>query len=82
MIVCPQITLIGQAAKKILKETGIMPAIEQADQRSNESEWARNTFVVASKQTSKWRSVRSGACSLLGVRRAAESSARVSTTSC
>ena len=51
LVICPQITLIGQAAKKIRKETGIMPAIEQAENWSNESEWARSPFVVASKQT-------------------------------
>ncbi len=51
MVVCPQIHLIGQAAKKILKETGIMPSIEQGSNYSNELEWARNPFVVASKQT-------------------------------
>jgi len=51
MVIAPQITLIGQAAKKILKETGQMPAIEQADQWSNENEWAKSDFIVASKQS-------------------------------
>ena len=51
MVIAPQITLIGQAAKKIYKETGQMPAVEQADQWSNEQQWARSDFIVASKQT-------------------------------
>jgi len=52
MVVAPQITLIGQAARKICKETGIFPAIEQAENRSNESsEDMRNPYVVASKQS-------------------------------
>jgi superfamily II DNA or RNA helicase len=51
MIIAPQLTLIGQAARKIMKETGIFPAIEQADLRSNEScESMRNPYIVASKQ--------------------------------
>lgn len=56
MVICPIITLIGQAAKKLHKETGIMPAVEQAGEWSNENEWARSPYVVASKQTlcSKW----------------------------
>jgi superfamily II DNA or RNA helicase len=51
LVVCPAITLIGQAAKKICKMTGIMPDIEQAENVANETEWGRNPFVVASKQT-------------------------------
>lgn len=51
LVVCPIIQLIGQAAKKICQRTGIMPDIEQGQLRSNESEWARNQFIVASKQT-------------------------------
>src|SRR5436189_36391 len=51
LVICPMTTLIGQAAKKFRKRTGIMPAIEQADQWSNESEWAQSPFIVASKQT-------------------------------
>jgi len=51
MVVCPQIQLISQAAKKLKKETGIFPAIEQADNWSNETEWARSPYIVASKQT-------------------------------
>ena len=51
MVIAPQITLIGQAAKKIQKETGQLPAIEQADQWSNESEWGKSDFIVASKQS-------------------------------
>lgn len=51
MVIAPQIPLIGQAAKKIQKETGEMPAIEQADQWSNETHHARSPFIVASKQS-------------------------------
>lgn len=51
MVIAPQITLIGQAAQKIQKETGQMPAIEQADQWSNESDWGKADFIVASKQS-------------------------------
>jgi superfamily II DNA or RNA helicase len=58
LVVAPMIELIGQAAKKICKITGCMPAIEQADNWSNESEWARNPFIVGSKQTLTSRSKR------------------------
>lgn len=51
MVVCPQIELCGQAAKKFYKRTGIMPDIEQGNRRANEAQWGRNVFVVASKQT-------------------------------
>ena len=51
MVIVPQITLLSQAAKKIQRVTGIMPAIEQADQWSNESDWGRSDFIVASKQS-------------------------------
>lgn len=51
LVVCPMIELIAQAASKICKRTGIMPDIEQGENRSNESEWGRNAFVVASKQS-------------------------------
>ena len=51
MVIAPQITLIGQAARKIQKETGQMPAVEQADQWSNESDWGKADFIVASKQS-------------------------------
>ena len=51
LVVCPMIELISQAATKIRKRTGIMPDIEQASTRSNESEWCRNSFIVASKQS-------------------------------
>lgn len=51
LVVCQMIELISQAANKICKRTGIMPDIEQGDNRSNESEWCRNSFVVASKQS-------------------------------
>ncbi len=51
MVIVPQITLLGQAAKKIQRVTGCMPAIEQADQWSNESDWGRSDFIVASKQS-------------------------------
>jgi superfamily II DNA or RNA helicase len=51
LVVAPLIELIGQAAKKIRKITGNMPAIEQGTNWSNESAWARNQFIVGSKQT-------------------------------
>lgn len=51
LVVAPQLQLIGQAAKKIYQRTGVMPAIEQASEWSNESPWARNQYVVGSKQT-------------------------------
>lgn len=51
LIVAPMIELCGQAAKKVYEITGVMPAIEQADQWSNESSWVRSHCVVASKQT-------------------------------
>lgn len=51
LVVAPMIELIGQAAKKIHAVTGTMPAVEQAENFSNESSWARNQFIVASKQT-------------------------------
>lgn len=51
LVVAPMTTLVSQAAKKFLKRTGILPAIEQADQWANESEWARSPYIVASKQT-------------------------------
>lgn len=51
MVICPMIELISQAAKKILKRTGIMPDIEQGENRANESQWGRNAFIVASKQS-------------------------------
>lgn len=51
LIIAPQIELVSQAAKKLHKHTGIMPAIEQAHNRSNESSWGRQPFIVASKST-------------------------------
>lgn len=51
LVICPMVELVAQARSKILKRTGIDPAIEQAHNRSNESEWGRSEFVVASKQT-------------------------------
>ena len=51
LIVAPQVQLVGQAANKIKAATGIMPDIEQAENSSNEADWCRNQFVVASKQT-------------------------------
>lgn len=51
MVVAPRIELTGQAAKKLKRVTGVQPSIEQGDLYSNESWWARNRFVVASKQT-------------------------------
>lgn len=51
LVVAPMIELIGQAAKKIRQVTGTMPDIEQAENYAHESSWARNQFVVASKQT-------------------------------
>lgn len=46
LVVVPTIELIGQAAKKIFKRTGIEPGIEQGKRRSNESSWGRSQFVV------------------------------------
>ena len=52
LIVCPQITLIRQASAKILEETGIAPAIEQASLWSDEQiDGLRSPYIVASKQT-------------------------------
>lgn len=51
MVICPMVELVAQAAKKIAKRTRIAPAIEQADQRANEAEWAKSPFVVGSKQS-------------------------------
>lgn len=51
MVVCPLIQLIGQAAKKITKRTGISPGIEQSSLRAKNSEWSYDEFIVASKQT-------------------------------
>lgn len=51
LVICPMVELIGQAAKKFLKRTGVMPDIEQADLMANETSWGKNQFVVASKQT-------------------------------
>lgn len=51
LVIAPQIELVSQAAKKLRQWTGIMPGIEQAHNRSNESEWGRSPFVVASKAT-------------------------------
>jgi superfamily II DNA or RNA helicase len=51
LVVCPLIQLIGQAAKKITKRTGVAPGIEQASLRANNHDWAYDAFIVASKQT-------------------------------
>lgn len=51
LVICPQIELIDQAARKIQQRTGEMPGIEQGPRRSNESWWGRSPFVVSSKQT-------------------------------
>lgn len=51
LVVCPLIQLIGQAAKKITKRTGVAPGIEQASLRANNSDWSYDAFIVASKQT-------------------------------
>ena len=51
LIIAPFLTLISQAAQKIMRETGISPAIEQASLFSDESEYGRNPYIVASKQT-------------------------------
>lgn len=51
MVIAPRIELVRQAAKKIQKHTGIAPAIEQANNKSNEDPWARSPYVVASKPT-------------------------------
>lgn len=51
LVIAPMIELVSQTAKKLCKRTGVMPAIEQADQRSNETEWGKCEYVVASKQS-------------------------------
>lgn len=51
LVVAPMIELVSQAAKKLLKRTGERVAIEQGNLRSNEFEWGRARFIVASKQT-------------------------------
>lgn len=51
LVVAPMIELVGQAARKIYQRTGVQPAIEQGQYRSNEAEWGRSPFIVASKQT-------------------------------
>ena len=53
LLVCPMTELIHQSAQKIREVTGVVPAIEQASNRSYESEWEefRCPFIVASKQT-------------------------------
>ena len=51
LVICPMITLVSQTAKKLAQSTGEMPAIEQGSNWSNESPWARQPFIVASKQT-------------------------------
>ena len=49
LVICPMITLIEQAARKIEMRTGTMPGIEQASRWSNETPWGRSPFIVASK---------------------------------
>lgn len=51
LVICPQINLMEQAAKKLCKRTGIMPDLEQAHNWSNESVFGRNEFVCATVQT-------------------------------
>lgn len=51
LVVAPMVQLVAQAAKKICQVTGIMPAIEQAQNWSNESFYGRSPYIVASKQT-------------------------------
>lgn len=51
LVVAPMIELVGQAARKLTQRTGIAPGIEQGQLRSNENEYMRSPFVVASKQT-------------------------------
>jgi len=58
LVIAPLITLVSQAAKKITQRTGIAPGIEQAQQFSNEHEYMRSPFIVASKQTLTGKSKR------------------------
>lgn len=60
MVVAPKNVLVDQAAEKIYKRTGFRPAIERAQERSNESEWGQSPFVVASAQTLTMANRRTG----------------------
>lgn len=60
MVVAPKNVLVDQAAEKIYKRTGCRPAIERAQERSNESEWGQSPFVVASAQTLTMANKRTG----------------------
>ena len=51
LVVCPLTTLISQTVDKFRKQCGVTPDIEQASLWANETDWGRNQFVVASKQT-------------------------------
>lgn len=51
LVIAPMIELVDQAAEKLYRRTGMMPGIEQGGRRSNETDWGRSHFVVASKQT-------------------------------
>ena len=49
LVITPSVELVGQAAAKIHRVTGQMPAIEQASNWSNEEESTRSDYVVACK---------------------------------
>lgn len=51
LIIVPQIELIHQAADKVVAATGVMPAIEQGYNRSDEKSFYRSPFIIGSKQT-------------------------------
>lgn len=51
LVICPQIELVDQAAKKIERMTGERVGIEQAHRASCELGSYRDPYVVASKQT-------------------------------
>lgn len=58
LIVVPQIELIHQAANKVVAATGVMPAIEQGYNRSDEKSFYRSPFIIGSKQTLTGKSKR------------------------
>lgn len=51
LIIVPAIELIHQAADKVVAATGVMPAIEQGYNRSDEKSFYRSPFIIGSKQT-------------------------------
>lgn len=51
MFLCPDIGLVGQAAKRIRKRIGLVPDIEQAHNWANENGWGKSEMVVSCKPT-------------------------------